>query len=425
MAGFFEKTAQEFGDIAFFKLGPQGCYILNHPDYIKDVLVTHNRNFTKSRGLERARIFLGEGLLTSEGDFHLRQRRLIQPAFHRKRIAAFGEVIVERTLRAIQAWKQGAEFDLAPEMSRLTLNIAGKTLFDAEVDSKADVIGQTLTDLMEMFPRILLPFSELLQHFPLPSNRRFEQAKDQLDHIVFSMIEERRKSDKDHDDLLSMLVHALDEEGDGTGMSNEQVRDEAITLLLAGHETTALALTWTFYLLSQNPDAERKLHQEVDDVLQGAPPTLEHVERLVYTKMVFSEAMRIYPPAWTVGRRARSAYEVGGYLVPAGDILFMSQYATHRDARFFPDPMRFDPMRFTPEEIGRRPQFAYFPFGGGPRVCIGEPFAWMEGVLVLATIAQQWRLQLVHGHPISVQPLLTLRPKYGMRMIAERKRLES
>lgn len=421
MTGFFTRIAQQYGDIAYFKLGPQKCFLLNQPDLIKDVLVTQNRNFTKSRGLERARLFLGEGLLTSEGDFHLRQRRMMQPSFHRKRVADFARVMVERTLRIIERWEHGSEMDLSKEMMRLTLGIAGETLFDVDVESEADEIGQALTQILELFPLILLPFSELFDRIPLPANRRFRKGRERIDNIIFRLIEERRKSGMDRGDLLSMLVHALDEEGDGKGMSNEQVRDEIMTLLLAGHETTALGLTWTWYLLSQNPEAEERMQQELSSVLGGRAPDLDDVDRLVYTRMVFAEAMRIYPPAWVVGRRAKENCVMGDCPIPAGAILFMSQFVMHRDPRYFPDPLRFDPDRWIPQEAARRPHFSYFPFGGGPRVCIGETFAWMEGVLVLATIAQKWKLQLVPGHPVVPKALITLRPSYGMRMTLQRR----
>lgn len=421
MCGFFAQLARNYGDISYFRLGRQGCFLFNHPDLIKDVLVTHNRNFTKSRGLERARLFLGDGLLTSEGDVHLRQRRLMQPAFHRKRIAAFADVMQEHTERLQGEWVDGAEKDMSQEAMRLTLSIACKTLFDVDVESDAAEIGRSLTVLLEHFPRLLLPFSEWMDRLPLPANRRFRSARRRIDDIIQRLIEERRNSGKDHGDLLSMLVFAIDEEGDRTGMTNLQVRDEVMTLLLAGHETTALALTWTWYLLALNPEAEARLFAEVDSVLDGRAPGFADVEKLPYTRMVFSEAMRVYPPAWAVGRRAIADYAVRDYVVPAGDIIFMSQFAMHRDPRWFPDPMRFEPERFTPEAGTQRPHFAYFPFGGGPRLCIGEPFAWMEGVLVLASVARRWTLRLVPGHPVETQPLLTLRPKYGMHMTLHRR----
>ena len=272
-----------------------------------------------------------------------------------------------------------------------------------------------------MFPRTVLPFSEILDKLPLPSTRRFEKARERLDGIIYGLIEERRANGEDRGDLLSMLLMSQDEEGDGKGMTDLQVRDEAMTLFLAGHETTANALTWTWYLLSQHPEAEKGLHEELDAVLGNRLPTVEDLDRLSYTRMVLAESMRLYPPVWAVARRAINDYEVDGFVAPAGSFVFMSQYVTHRDERFHPDPLRFDPERWTPERQASRLQFSYFPFGGGPRRCIGESFAWMEGILVLATLARKWKARLVPGHRVELKPLITLRPKHGMRMTLERR----
>jgi len=412
--GFLTTLAQTYGDIVHFKLGPQDVFLLNHPDYIRDVLVTNSRLFHKSRGLEIARRFLGNGLLTSEDEFHRRQRRLAQPAFHRDRIAAYGGVMADYSARLAQRWQEGATVDMAQEMMRLTLSIVAKTLFDADVEAEAKEIGQALTDVMQVFRRVTTPLSGVVDRLPLPSNRRFRRARERLDATIYRIIHEHRARGIDRGDLLSMLLLAQDEEGDSGGMTDLQVRDEAMTIFLAGHETTANALTWSWYLLSQNPDAEARLHEELKAVLAGQLPTLDHVPRLRYTEMVFSEAMRLYPPAWTIGRRAMSPYRIDDYLLPERSIVLMSQFVMHHDPRFFPDPHRFDPERWTPEAQAARPKFSYFPFGGGPRVCIGESFAWLEGVLVLATLAQKWSMRLVPGHPVKIQPLITLRPKHGM-----------
>jgi len=425
--GFFTKLAREFGDVAYFKLGPQEMFLLNHPDSIRDVLVTHHRNFMKGRGLQRAKRLLGEGLLTSEGEFHRRQRRLAQPAFHRQRIAAYGATMTDYASRLQERWQDGATVDISREMTRLTLAIAGKTLFDADVGSEADEIGAALTTAMELFTTLTLPFADLLEKLPLPGKRRFQKARDRLDATIYRMIDERRASGEDRGDLLSMLLLAQDEEdeeaaeGHGRGMTDAQLRDEAMTIFLAGHETTANALTWTWYLLSQHPEVEAKLHAELGAVLAGRPPTADDVARLRYTEMIFAESMRLYPPAWIMGRRVLNDYEVDGYLAPAGSIIVMSQYVMHHDARYFPDPFKFDPERWTPEAQATRPRFSYFPFGGGPRQCIGEGFAWMEGVLVMAALAQRWRMQHDPGHRVELQPLITLRPKHGMRMILQRR----
>lgn len=418
---FLSQIAREHGDVAHFSVGPQDLYLLNHPDYVRDVLVTHNRNFAKGRALERAKRLLGEGLLTSEGQLHQRQRRLVQPAFHRKRVAGYGAIMVEYADRMRGRWRHGATVDMSHEMMELTLAIVGKTLFNADVEAEADEIGATLTEIMRQFQLQTLPFGELLERLPLPGTKRFLTAKARLDRTIYGMIDNRRRSGEDVGDLLSMLVFAEDTEGDGRGMSDEQIRDEALTLFLAGHETTANALTWTWYLLAQHPEIAARMRSEIDNALSDRLPTADDVPALPYTRMVLAEAMRLYPPAWVIGRRALAEYEVGGYRIPANSIVMMSQWVMHRDARFYADPFRFDPLRWTPEVQNARPRFAYFPFGGGPRLCIGESFAWMEGVLLLATIAQRWQMRLAPGYRPVPQPLITLRPRDGMPMVVERR----
>jgi cytochrome P450 len=421
MPGFLTKIAKKYGDIVYFKLGPQKAFLLNHPDFIKDVLVTNHRNFLKGPGIERSKPLLGNGLLNSEGDFHLRQRRIIQPGFHHTKIATYGKVMVEYASNTSEKWQEGVTLDMHNEMMRLTLAIVGKTLFDADVDTEAGEICRAVNEFIARFPRSMLPFSGLLDKLPLPSNRRIKKSLQRLDSTIYRMIEERRASKKDRGDLLSMLLLARDEEGDRGGMTDLQVRDEAMTLFLAGHETTANALTWTWYLLSQHPEVEDQLHQELDKVLDSRPPNVEDFEKLSYTRRVFAEAMRLYPPAWTMARRVREDYRVGGYVIPANAVIIMSQYVMHRDPRYYPNSFRFDPERWAPEQRDSRPQFAYFPFGGGPRRCIGESFAWMEGILVIATLAQKWKMRLVPGHRVKLQPSITLRPKYGMQMMLEQR----
>ena len=402
-------------------MGGEHLFIASDPAVIRDVLVTHNQNFHKSRGLERTRRVLGEGLLTSEDAFHLRQRRLIQPAFHRERIAAYAATMVEYANRVRSGWTNGATLDVASEMSRLTLLIVGKTLFDADVEAQAREIGDAMTGLMRSFWTTMLPFGEALERLPIPHLRRGRQARERLDRIIYGMIRERRASGADRGDLLSMLLLAQDDEDKGRGMTDRQVRDEAMTIFLAGHETTANALTWTWYLLSQAPDVERRLHDEIAAVLSGRLPTVADVERLPYTTRVVTESMRLYPPAWLVGRRAVNEYSINGYDVPPRSIIVMSQWIVHRDARHYANPEHFDPDRWTPEFKARLPRFAYFPFGGGPRQCIGESFAWMELVLLVATIAQRWRFELVPNHPVVPHAAITLRPKHGMKMVARRR----
>ena len=318
-------------------------------------------------------------------------------------------------------WRDGATSDISEEMMRLTLGIVGKTLFDADVVSDAQDVGEAMTIVMDLFNTITIPFFELLQKLPLPQLRRFDSAKARLDAIIYRLIEERRRSGEDRGDLLSMLLLAQDTEGGGGEMNDEQLRDEVMTIFLAGHETTANALTWTWYLLSQNPKAEAKLHEEIDRVLAGRLPTFEDVAQLIYTEMVLAESMRLYPPAWAIGRLTIEEIEIAGYVVPRKSLVLMSQFVMHRDSRYFEDPLRFDPERWSPEGRESRPQFSYFPFGGGPRRCIGEGFAWMEGILLIAALAQDWQMRLVPNHPVTLKPVITLRPKYGMRMMLIRR----
>jgi len=384
------------------------------------VLVTPADAYHKGRALERARRLLGQGLLTSEGALHLRQRRLMQPAFHRERIAGYGETMVRYAGRAAERWKAGETIDVHKEMVALTLAIVGTTLFDADVEEEADEIGKALTEALELFQRLLMvPYGEFLEKLPIPSTLRFRSARRRLDATIARLIAERRRNPRDRKDLLTLLLLAQDTEGDGGGMTDTQLRDEAMTIFLAGHETTANAMAWTWHLLSQNPEAEGRLHEELDRVLEGRAPGVADLPRLRYTEMVLSESMRLFPPAWILGRRAIVDHELGGYRIPAGSIVLLSQWITHRDARYFPDPLRFDPQRFTAEAQAARPRFSYFPFGGGPRVCIGEGFAWMEGVLVLATIARRWRFLPVDGIPVTPAAMITLRPKSGLPMRIE------
>jgi cytochrome P450 len=420
---FLEKAARQGGDIARFRLLQHQAYLLNHPDWIKEVLVTRQANFTKSRALERARVLLGDGLLTSEGDFHRRQRRLAQPAFHRDRLAGYVQSMVACALRSRDEWRSGAEFDVSQAMMRLSMAIVARALFSADIDSEADEISGALSQVFELFEALLMPFSQWLEKLPLPSVRRFERARDRLDRTVYRMIAERRANGRDTGDLLSMLLLSQDEEGDSDqssrGLTDKQVRDEALTILLAGHETTANALTWTWYLLSQNPEAEAKLHAELDRVLGGRLPALDDLPRLRYTQGVFAESLRLYPPAWAIGRRAKQDFSIGEYVIPARSIVLMSPWVVHRDARWFPEPLKFAPERWQSGEMESRPKFSYFPFGGGARICLGERFAWMEGVLVIAVLALGWRLRMAPGQPVDTRARITLRPRYPLRMIVE------
>jgi cytochrome P450 len=414
---FFQGLARDHGDLAYVRTAGENLFLVNDPRHIRDILVNHQHKFMKGRGLERAKRLLGEGLLTSEGAVHVRQRRLMQPAFHRERIASYASVMTDYAHRVRDSWQDGSTIDAAKEMNRLTLGVVGKTLFDADVESQAKEVGEALTAVLESFWLLMLPWVEVLDRLPIPALKRGRAARARLDGIIYGMIAERRRSGVDRGDLLSMLLTAQDEEHPGQGMTDEQVRDEAMTIFLAGHETTANALAWTWYLLSRTPDAERKVHEEIDRVLGGRQPTVADIPALTYLEQVVTEAMRLYPPAWIIGRRALEDYSIGEYLIPARSIVIVSPYLVQRDARYYTNPDAFVPERWTPSFKASLQPFAYFPFGGGARRCIGDAFAWMELVLVAATIAQRWRLELVPGHPVIPQPVVTLRVKHGLRMV--------
>ena len=417
---YLRKAAADHGDVVRLPLTRQPLFLINHPDYIKDIFVTSQKQFKKGRGLERAKKLLGDGLLTSEDPYHLRQRRLIQPAFHRQRIAAYGEQMTRYADKTSAGWGNGETRDMAEEMLHLALAIVGKTLFNAEVEGEAGEIGDALTEVFALFHTLMLPMADLLEKLPIPSVRRFARARARLDVTIYRLIEEHRASGEDRGDLLSMLLMARDED-DGGSMTDLQVRDEALTIFLAGHETTANALAWTWYLLSQHPDSEAKFHAELDTVLAGRTPTLDDLPNLLFTRKLLAEALRMYSPAWVVGRRVLSDYTLEDYRLKRGDIVLMSQAVMHYDPRFWTNPEQFDPERWTAEAEAARPKFAYFPFGGGPRVCIGEQFAWMEEMLLLAALGQQWRMRLAPGQVIATQPIITLRPKFGMKMVLERR----
>ncbi len=415
--GFFTQLRRDHGRFVHYRIGPRRVWFLADPELIQDVLVKQARSFLKDQGLESTKPLLGEGLLTSEGEFHRRQRRLAQPAFHHARIAAYGATMVEHGQRAAARFRDGEMLEFVPEMMRLALGIVGKTLFDSDVASDADTVARALGVAMDTFTLARVPFWRLLLYLPVPSTLRFARARRELDEVVYRLIRAHREVGRDRGDLLSMLLLARDEEG-GTGtMTDRQLRDEAMTILLAGHETTAVALAWTFYLLAQDRAAEAALHDELDSVLRGAPPSAEDVRRLPYTEMVLSESMRLYPPAWAIGRRALEPLPLGGYELRPGDAAVMSQWVVHRDPELWPDPLRFDPLRFEPARKAARHRFAYFPFGGGPRVCIGDGFAWLAGTLLLATLAQRWRFELVPGQEISPLPRVTLRLRHGLKLV--------
>lgn len=410
------------GDVVPMQLGTQPAWFVTHPDLVKIVLVTKARNFTKSRILKRAGKILGQGLLTSDGDFHTRQRRLVQPAFHRQRLDGYAAEMVSFARRTAAAWHDGQRLDVSTEMPGLTLRIVAKTLFGADVDDDAHSIGSAITDVLKLFNLMFLPFSQVLEYLPLPASHRYRRARMQLDKTIYRIIAERRASGKDWGDLLSMLLMAQDDESSAhASMTDKQVRDESMTLFLAGHETTANALMWTWYLLATHAAAEARLHAEVDEVLQGRPPTFADIPRLIYTERVVRESLRMYPPAWIMSRLTIDPFELGNRYICRGDLLIMSQWVMHHDSRYFSRTEHFDPDRWTPQAIEALPRFAYFPFGGGARVCIGESFAWTELILVLATIAQQWRLRYEGAQAPVPLPVITMRARDPMPMRVERR----
>jgi cytochrome P450 len=416
---FIERCAREFGDVVLTRFLYVPAYFLFHPEHIEYVLAAGAKNFVKAMSL-RSPFFLrlvGDGLVTSDGEFWRRQRRLAQPAFHRERVASYGETMVAFTERALSSWQDGEERDAHEEMMLLTQAIVAQTLFSADVSGDAREIGEALS-------RIVRPFSSqatvkwiLDNRLPTPGHLRFNRDVQKIDRFVYRIIAGRRASGAGEGDLLSMLLRARDE--DGSRMTDRQVRDEVMTLFLAGHETTALALTWAWYLLARNPEAERALHAELDEVLGGRAPSVDDLPRLRYCEWVIKESMRLYPPAYAVGREAVRDCEVGGYRIPAGMQVFAFQWVVQRDARWYDEPAAFRPERWREEVAARLPKFAYFPFGGGPRQCIGNSFALMEAVLVLATIARRFRLRLAPGHAVELLPAMSLRPRGGVRVRLE------
>ncbi|MBX3275133.1 MAG: cytochrome P450 [Sandaracinaceae bacterium] len=415
----FLRWRAEVGDVARMRLGPTVVHLVSHPDLVREVLKDRHREFVKPLyGRKNLAKILGNGLLVSEGDFWLRQRRIAQPAFHKKRIDAFGARMVIAAEALGDEWaSRDAPFDVARDMMRVTLRIVQETLLGAEPTQDSDRIFDSVSYLIaamnQRFRRVIAP----PESWPTPANLRFARHREVLDETVASIIRQRRARPGEGDDLLSMLLETVDEET-GESMDDRQLRDEVMTIFLAGHETTANALSWTFYLLGKHPEVARRLREELRAVLGGRPPTADDYRALEYTRMVFSEAMRLYPPAWILARAPRVDTELGGYLLEGGSRMFISPWVVHRHPDVWPDPEGFDPERFRdPKAID---PFAFFPFGGGRRMCIGQGFAMLEGVLILASLAQRFHLELVPGHPVAPEAMVTLRPKHGVRVVARK-----
>jgi cytochrome P450 len=408
-----------YGDMVKYQLGPILVLITRSPDHFKHVLQEHHTKYRKGRGLRKMRLFLGDGLLTSEGDHWRRQRRLMQPAFHRQRLAVLADTMTATCAAMLDRWgplaARGEVVDVGKELMRLTLAIAAKALFSVDVSHAADTVGDALTTALHEANRRLFTLVDLPLFIPTPHNIALRGARETLDRVVYDIIATRRRNGAESKDLLGMLIESKDEET-GETMSDEQLRDETMTLFLAGHETTANALAWTAFLLSKAPSEQRRLEEEVDRVLGGRAPRFADLADLAYTRRVVDEAMRLYPPAWMFGREALVDDVVGGYAVPKGALVAMSPFLVHRHPEHWPNPEGFDPDRFLPEPSAARHKYAYMPFGGGPRVCIGNQFALVESVLCLAMIVSRFRLELAPGARVEPEPVVTLRPKGGMPM---------
>ncbi len=419
----FKNAARRFGDVAYLKIGPRQGYLITNPRDVRHVLQDNARNYHKSPLYEKLRLSIGNGLLTSEDDFWLRQRRIAQPAFLRTRIAALAGMMVDAAGETCERWESfaatGEARDIDDEMMRLTRTVVVRALLGTDLGPFTGLVDEAWTVMNEHIGTSFWSLG-IAERFPTPRRRRFDRARATLRSAVVHMIRERRRHPGDRADLLSMLLAARDEET-GEGMTDDQLRVDVTTFLLAGQETTSLALTWTWYLLSQHPDVQRRLEDEIDGVLDGRPPALDDLPGLPYARMVLDESMRLYPPAWAFSRQALADDELGGYHLPRGWLAFVSPYVLHRLPQYWDDPERFDPDRFTPARVAARPKFVHIPFGAGPRQCIGNHFALLEAHLVLVALAQRYRLRLVRGHRVEPWPLITLRPRFGMPMIVERR----
>ena len=424
--GFLSRVAQQYGDFVHFEGGGHQFYILSHPDAVRDVLVTKDDCFIKGPALQRAKETLGDGLLTSEGEFHRKQRRLAQPSFHPQRVAHYGQAMAGIADRAAAKWRDGERVDIHEKMMAITLQIVAKTLFDADIEQDVDAIGGAVDISVKMFTRAMAPWGPILDRLPLPSNFRFKRARRRLFETLDRFVAEHRRQGQDQGDLLSTLLKAHDAEQlsnpDGDNAARDlRLRQELYIIFTAGHETTANALAFTLYLLAKNCDVEEELLAEIQQVVGNRLPTVEDVENLAYAKMVLAESMRLYPPAWALGRQSTREVEIAGYQLPKDAVVLNCQWIVHRDPRWYPQPEKFDPQRWTPQAKAQRPRWSYFPFGGGSRQCIGESFAWMEALLVLATVLPKWKMELLDDGPLALRPTITLRPKHGIGVVVRKR----
>lgn len=426
----FKKNPLEFldhcgrlGEVVRYRLlGPQ-FYLLTSPEYVKDVLFNKHADFVKGRILQKSKIFMGEGLITSEEPLHTQQRRLAQRAFHKQRLETYARTMADLAQEFVGAWKEEESRDLHADMMQLTVRIVAKVLFSVTMESEAREIGRHFTKLIESALFFyFVPHPELVLKLPIPQLRSINASQRHLDSMIYRFIEDGRKNREDKGDLLSMLIAAHEEETFGSQEeSSRQLRDECMSLFAAGHETTANALAWTFLLLTQHPEVEEKLANEINEVLEKRSPAVEDVPRLRYAKMVLAESMRLYPPAWIISRQATKDYQAGRYLIPAGSFITLSPWVMHHKAEFFPDPIRFDPERWKDDTNASKMAFRYFPFGAGPRNCIGEGFAWIEALLILATVIQNWKFQMVPGFRVEPDAGMTLRPKPGVQVVVRKR----
>jgi len=414
--GFLTHCARTYGDLVRLRILHVPVYLLNHPTYIERVLVTQNRNFAKGRAWRASRSLLGEGLVTSEGVTWQRQHALMQPAFHRERIAAYAQLAVAFAQEELATWQNDETRVIEHDMMRLTLRIIAQALVGTDIAENANVVGTAMRTFLQEFRNRVNTGLLIPEWAPTRSNRRMKQATRELEQIIFGLINVRR--DDPHSqgdgDLLALLLEARDD--NGAPSSDRELRDQVMTMLLAGHETTALTLTMAWYLIAQSPEVQAKLEAELQTQLGGRAPTAADVPRLTFTNRIVKETLRLFPPAWAFARRALRDIEIGGYRVRAGSSITLSQWVTHRDARFYENPETFHPDRWTDAFAGQLPRFAYFPFGGGPRICIGAGFAQLEVVLLLATIAQKVRLTLDSTETLELLPSLTLHSKHPIKM---------
>lgn len=418
--GFLEHMTRSYGDISCFRVGPELVYLVTHPDFVYEVLVAQHRSFGKTWIFRTVDRFLGHGIVNSHGEANRRKRQMVMPALHKQRIAGYADTMIRLADRTANSWQDGATVDMVQEMLRLTMTMVTETLFGADIREEADEVGRAITELHMIYRRGMSPLGEVFEHIPfLPARRRFDRAKERLDATIYDLIDRRRRSGEDRDDVLGRLLAARDDSG--RPLTDREVRDEAIGMFVAGHESTANLLAWLWWLLFEHPEIEAKLHRELDDVLGGRLPEPQDSERLPFLRQVLTEALRLYPLSYVIPRRVLEPCPMGPFMLRPGSLILVGIYYIQRDPRYFESPDRFDPHRWTPELRERLPRDAYRPFGAGPHSCPGEQFAWAESTLAIATLAQRWRARLAPGHTVTANPIVFLRPQAPIPMIVTRR----